>query len=92
MSFRKTPLTTEELLADILERLRKLEAADVALPAGLRSVQPAFLDDLPPRGENVGDLLAWSAALRRWVVVPAGVDGQHLEADSTEPAGVRWVL
>jgi len=86
MSFRRPPLTTEDQLADLYERLRRAETALASLPARLLADSP-FLPD----GRSTGDLLAWDANRGEWIVVPVGTVGQHLVANPAGPGGLHWV-
>jgi len=105
MSWRGDPATVEAQLAEVFERLRRLETGHAALPTRLAVDEPLYVPSLRPgslvtgaanndgqelRGAFSGDILAWDGTGLRWVVIPAGTVGQKL-VRAAVLGGVHWV-
>lgn len=90
MSYRDEPTTAEAVIADLKERVRRLETALAALPRSTFTTDP---DLSPPlvSGTATGDILVWNGATQRWAVLPRGTAGQRLVVDLSAALRVRWV-
>jgi len=99
MSFRSLPRTADDLLAEILERLRRLELGVVSLPPAEMAGDHGSLGGLddPDHDQYIlhavatakGDLLA-APGTGVFGNLPVGADGEVLTADSAELLGVKW--
>ena len=99
MSFRSLPRTADDLLAEILERLRRLELGVVSLPPAEMAGDHGSLGGLddPDHDQYIlhavatakGDLLA-APGTGVFDNLPVGADGNILFADSTQTLGVKW--
>lgn len=77
-------MTVEAQLADLRERLRRVETSLAALPRSLFQTRPIFPSDFG----GLGSLLV--GAPPGFGVLEPGTDDQQLVVDSAEPLGLRW--